>query len=127
MNATILSALADSGLHLVGNKAVQVEAFQPIPMGEDEDSHVAVFEEWDQRCMCCCCTGECRDQGYDEPSFEDVLSAGFVEGDFEDDRACTCAEVRDGWSSCEDCLPGCRNFMGGTSQFLSLKEVMFSA
>jgi len=111
MNATVLSALADSGLFLVGNKAVLTDTTAMTLIGEDEDSHVALFEEWDQRCMCCCCTGECRDQGRDEPSFEDVLSAGFVEGDLVP-AGCPCMDLLDGWSSCEDCLPGCRYFMG---------------
>mgnify|MGYP000493821320 CR=1 FL=1 len=53
-------------------------------IGEDEDSHVTVFEDyWDSQCQCCCCTGECQHDYEDDPSFEEVLSEGFVEGDFE--------------------------------------------
>ncbi len=115
MNATILSALADSGLFIVGNQLNEESEHLRLMPGEDDDSHVLAFEEWDQRCMCCCCTGECRDHGDDnEWSFTDTLSAGFVEGDYPVDEpaACACQETLSGWSSLEDCLPECRNFMG---------------
>lgn len=76
----LASHLADSGLFMVGNAVHSAPNLAMGFIGEDEDSHVAVFEEWDQRCMCCCCTGECRDDRFDGPSFEEVLSEGFVEG-----------------------------------------------
>lgn len=36
-------------------------------------------ETYDDECRCCCCTGECR--GQDDG--EEVLFAGFAEGDLE--------------------------------------------
>ncbi len=80
MNATILLALADSGFSIVGNKVELADVTTMTLIGEDEDSHVELFEVWEQRCFCCCCTGECRDDGY-EFSFEDTLFEGFTEGD----------------------------------------------
>lgn len=83
MNVAIHSDLADSGLFLVGNQLNEESEHLRLMSGEDDDSHVLAFEEWNQRCMCCCCTGECRDHddGYDF-DYVDTLSAGFVEGDF---------------------------------------------
>ena len=87
MNAAIHSDLADSGLFLVGNQLNEESEFLRLMPGEDDDAHVEAMEEWYARCMCCCCTGECRDNpSYhnwddDEPSLEEVLSLGFVEGD----------------------------------------------
>ncbi len=82
MNATILSALADSSLFLVGNRLTLADDTSMPFIGEDEDGHVALFEEWERRCMCCCCTGECvvHDDGYDF-DLEEALFAGFEEGD----------------------------------------------
>lgn len=114
MNATVLSSLADSGLFMAGNQIVDHSEFLKLLPGEDDDAHVLAFEEWDQRCMCCCCTGECRRGDAYEFSFEDALFAGFAEGDLTP-AGCPCQGLLEGWSSCEDCLPGCASFMGERS------------
>lgn len=44
---SILSALADSGFHSVGNVVFPL-TFPELMIGEDEDSHVALFEATDR-------------------------------------------------------------------------------
>jgi len=81
----IVSELADSGIDAVGSALTELPHWEPI--GDDHDAHVVAYEDMlmalDQECRCCCCTGECRDEGY----FEDPLMGGFVEGDYDAEAA----------------------------------------
>lgn len=58
---SILSALSDSGLAAVGNVVFPL-TFPEFPIGEDEDSHVALFDAtdrwYDDGYDCSCCGGE---------------------------------------------------------------------
>lgn len=85
MNANVLSALADSGLVVIGSSVLEdsnqpeVAAF-PFVSAKAEfltlgvPRYLTVDAEDPSDCQCCCCTGECRDYDYDA---EDLEAEGY--------------------------------------------------
>lgn len=87
MNANVLSALVDSGLILVGSSVLEDSSMPepvlfPFVAAKDEfltlgvPRHLTVDAEDYEACRCCCCTGECRDDGEYETA-EEFEAAGF--------------------------------------------------
>lgn len=94
MNANILSALADSGLVVIGSSVLEdsnqpeVAAF-PFVSAKAEfltlgvPRYLTVDAEDPSACQCCCCTGECRPD-YEYETTEEFEAAGFyLEGEMD--------------------------------------------
>ncbi len=75
---SILSALSDSGLVAIGNVVIPVVVVD-VMMGEDDDSHVALFDatdRWYDMYDCDCCGGyDWEESALSDSMWDDIYAA----------------------------------------------------